>query len=280
MRIGGCIVLYNPGVDVLKNIHTYLPFLEQLVVVDNSTKYTDVQEQVKCLPKIVYINQHGNLGIASALNAGLNYLCEQGVDLALTMDQDSCFPVAQSKKILKLVEKYIPKYAIVGLRYKNDKNTYRKPTEILDVNFWITSGNFVKLTAYKEVGGFQDDLFIDSVDHEFCHQLVLHHYKIGIMRDYCLNHTIGDPGKMIRMFGTYFPLSSNHSAIRYYYRFRNVFYLYQRDKKFYRPIYYKEVFINIPRILLFDSNKAEKWKMIKQGIHDAKNGRLGAYRPD
>ena len=277
MKIGGCVVFYNPSPEALENIQTYLPFLEMLVVVDNSTKYTDTSEKVKTIPKVVYLSQEGNLGIASALNKGMDYLYEHGMDLALTMDQDSKFPVANTKKILRLVEKNISEYAILGLRYKNDERTYKKPTEIFEVNYWITSGNFVKLKDYKDVGGFQEELFIDSVDHEFCRQLVLHHRRIGIMRDYCLDHTIGSPGKMIRMFGTYFPLSSNHSPIRYYYRFRNVWYLYHKDKKYYRPIFNKEIYVNIPRILLFDSEKRKKWQMIKRGIDDAKHERLGPY---
>ena len=277
MKIGGCVVLYDPEEKVLENIRTYLPFLTQLVVVDNSTKYNEVQKKIKQIPKVVYLDQGGNLGIAKALNVGLNYLYEQNFELALTMDQDSKFPIVHVKEIFQLIEKNIGKYSIIGLRYKKDKKTYKKPTEIIDVKFWITSGNFVKLKDFIEVGGFQEDLFIDSVDHEFCRQLVLHDRKIGVMRDYCLDHTIGSPGKMIKMFGTYFPLSSNHSPIRYYYRFRNIFYLYKNDKKFYKSIYKKEVYINIPRILLFDSNKVEKWKMIRQGIRDGKNGKLGAY---
>lgn len=275
MKIGGCVVLYNPGAEVLENVQTYLPFLEQLVVVDNSTKYSDVQEELKRLSKVVYLNEHGNLGIAKALNEGLNYLSDQDLDIALTMDQDSKFPIKKAEEILKLVNQYISEYAIVGLRYKNDKNTYQKPTEIFDVNYWITSGNFVRLSDFKKVGGFQEDLFIDSVDHEFCHQLILHHKRIGILRDYCLDHTIGNPGTMIHMFGTYFPLSSNHSAIRYYYRFRNLYYLYHLDKPFYRKIYLKEFCINIPRIVLFDSERKKKISYIKKAIQDGKKGKLG-----
>ena len=275
MRIGGCVVLYNPGNEVLKNVQSYLPFLEELVVVDNSTKHTDVQAKLNSFPKVHYINEYGNLGIAKALNDGLNYLNARGFDVALTMDQDSTFPIKKSKEILCLVKRYIPEYAIVGLRYKNDKNTYQKPTEIFDVNYWITSGNFVKLSDFIDARGFQDDLFIDSVDHEFCHQLVLRHKRIGILRDYCLDHKIGNPGTMIRMFGTYFPLSSNHSAVRYYYRFRNLYYLYHLDKKFYRWIYFKEFYINIPRIVLFDYEKKKKISYIKKAIQDGKKGKLG-----
>lgn len=55
MKIGGCVVLYNPEAKVMENIQSYLPFLEQLVVVDNSTKYTDVQEKLKKSSKIYYI---------------------------------------------------------------------------------------------------------------------------------------------------------------------------------------------------------------------------------
>ena len=84
MKIGGCVVLYDPEEKVLENIRTYLPFLTQLVVVDNSTKYNEVQKKIKQIPKVVYLDQGGNLGIAKALNVGLNYLCEQNFELALS----------------------------------------------------------------------------------------------------------------------------------------------------------------------------------------------------
>ena len=69
--IAGVIVLYNPPETVIDNISSYLPYLEKLYIVDNSTIFNStLTYKLKELPKVEYITEQKNLGIARALNIG------------------------------------------------------------------------------------------------------------------------------------------------------------------------------------------------------------------
>lgn len=105
---------------------------------------------------------HGNQGIAAAINAGIAYLDLKNIEIALTMDQDSVFPTDKYSEIICLIEKYMDTYSLIGLNV----NVVDKSQEIVEVPYWITSGNFVKISDFNRVGKMNEDLFIDYVDFE------------------------------------------------------------------------------------------------------------------
>jgi len=114
------------------------------------------------------------------------------------------------------------------------------------------------------------------VDFEFCFRLRRKGYNIYINNAAILTHSVGELKKW-RLFGiTYY--STNHSPIRLYYRTRNRFYV--------RNLYYKEFtkffkndlwsFIKvIVKIILVESNKFAKLKMIIRGYIDYQNNIFG-----
>lgn len=274
-KIGGCVVLYNPNMDVENNINTYLDILDCLAVVDNSDKINyNLVNELKKIKKIKYISMNGNKGIAAALNKGLNYLFENSFDIGLTMDQDSKFDEFNKKYMMSLVQKNIDKYAILSLNYNNN---IKSKKEIKEVNYWITSGNFVNLKCFKAVNGFNEDLFIDYVDFDFCERLYKKGYKVAVFSDFNLIHKLGNP-KIINAFFKQFILCTNHNYIRVYYKYRNLFYLYKNDKKFFRTLYLIEVYRNIPRIIFFDDNRIKKIKMLIKAKKDAKHNNLGKVK--
>lgn len=273
-KIGGCVVLYNPDIDVLENISTYIDIVEELIVVDNSSKKAMFLERLEEKSKIKYVFMNGNKGIASALDTGIRILHNDGFDVALTMDQDSKFPYEEGDDILAIINEKIENYGILGLNF----NTFidKKTTGVIDVKTLITSGNFVKISDYLDVNGFNTELFIDYVDFDFNNRLLVAGKKIGLLHDYSLIHKIGNPIE-INLFGKRF-YAMNHSPVRYYYRYRNSLYLYFRDKKFYRKLFLKEIFVSIPKMLLYEPQKLEKLLMVFRGLKDGFNGRLGSYR--
>ena len=262
---------------MIRNVGTYLPFLERLVVVNNSTAPSAVVEALRKMPKVDVIDMGGNRGIAAALNAGCNGLVDAGCDVALTMDQDSAFPLSQADDILACVKSRMNDYAIVGLNYGLQVETGQMDA-VTEVDYWITSGNFLSLEAFRAVGGFNDDLFIDYVDTEFGHRLRRSGRRISFLNNYSIEHEIGSPIRFSLFGRTY--QAMNHSPIRYYYRYRNSLYLFKRDKTFYKKKFFKEVAVNIPKMLLFEPHKRDKIKMIRRGLRDARRGVMGPFQPD
>ena len=271
-NLGGCVVFYNPDKTVIENIKTYSNLVKELVIVDNSDQPDDdILRELISINNIHVIRLGDNYGIAYALNAGIKYLDSKGIDICLTMDQDSKFPTKWFDKIWNLILANISQYAILGLNYNDVNNS--SADEIINTKYWLTSGNFLRMYAYNKTKGFQSDLFIDYVDIEFDHQLIKLGYQIGIINNYSIMHTIGNPITK-KIFGRTVT-SMNHPAIRYYYRYRNGAYLYKTDRKYYKEKYMKDIFFNIPKMLLWEKDRAHKLKMIKRGLSDAKHSKMG-----
>lgn len=266
-------MLYNPSDECLKNIYSYLSLVDSLYVLDNSTQYNlHLIKQLCREEKVNYIDLEGNQGIAHALRIGLQKSMENNFDLCLTMDQDSTFPNITRRDLEdRFSELNLSEYGIIGLNF-NAKKTEKK---LIEVNVWITSGNFIILENYKQIYGFRTELFIDYVDFELNEQFYACGKKVAYWQDLSLSHQIGNP-ETHKIFGKSFTVM-NHSPIRYYYRYRNSLYLYRKNKRFYRKMYYHDMFIDKLKILLFEKQKRLKFKFIRKGRKDAKACRLGKY---
>lgn len=271
--VGSCTVLYNPNESVLTNLNSYSNCVDVSVVVDNSDTKNEISQSLKNDPNFIYIDMDGNKGIAAALNKGIEYLNSKNIDFALTMDQDSLFPTKYYPNILKLVNKYKTDYSVIGLNFNQDNGSLDK---IIEVPYWITSGNFVNISDFMSVGGFMNELFIDYVDFELGYKFKKNGFKICYLKDFSLKHTIGNPIE-IHLFGkTYYAM--NHSPIRYYYRYRNAYYLYHFvDRQFFKKEYYKEMIVNTLKMLIYEKNQKVKFSMIRKGIQDAKCKKMGKF---
>lgn len=271
--VGSCTVLYNPNESVLTNLNSYSNCVDVSVVVDNSDTKNEISQSLKNDPNFIYIDMDGNKGIAAALNKGIEYLNSKNIDFALTMDQDSLFPTKYYPNILKLVNKYKTDYSGIGLNFNQDNGGL---DEIIEVPYWITSGNFVNISDFMSVGGFMNELFIDYVDFELGYKFKKNGFKICYLKDFSLKHTIGNPIE-IHLFGkTYYAM--NHSPIRYYYRYRNAYYLYHFvDRQFFKKEYYKEMIVNTLKMLIYEKNQKVKFSMIRKGIQDAKCKKMGKF---
>lgn len=272
LKIGSCTVLFNPDSDVISNVETYKELMDVCVVVDNSDNKNEVSKYFEEDSSYIYIDMHGNQGIAAALNAGIEYLHSVNMDMALTMDQDSLFPTSDYSAIYQLIEKYQDEYSLIGL----DVNKVDLSQEIVSVPYWITSGNFVNISDFYLAGKMNESLFIDYVDFDLGYRFKKAHLKIGYLSGYCITHTIGNPIPIHVLNKTFYAL--NHSPIRYYYRYRNAYYLYHYvDKEFFKKEYRREMFGSLIKMFLFEKNRNEKIKMIKKGLSDAKKRRLGKF---
>lgn len=275
MKICGCVVLYNPVKEVYNNILTYKNLVDKLIVIDNSSdnKENTINIELNLLDNnIEYINMEGNEGIGKALRIGLDKAKKEGYDWCLTMDQDSKFPQNINKDIYYYyLEKY-NNYGIISLNYDEKFNNKK---ELIDVKTWITSGNFINISQYKKIKGFREELFIDYVDFDLCHQFFQKNIKIGVITNIIMQHQIGKPITKRFLWRKFNCM--NHSPIRYYYRYRNSRYLYKEDKKFYFKIFYHEMIIDFLKMILFEKNRKAKIKKIKEGLKDSKNNKLGKY---
>lgn len=234
IKIGAEIVTFNPDISKLEaNVKNVVNQVDQVVLVDNGS---DNLQDVKNLAndfnvEIVSLNQ--NKGIATALNSGMKHFRENGFTWVVTLDQDSLLPenaIINFKNTRQFNDRDT---AILAAQY-DDKNwdTTVRNQKLYDVDAMpiekkivITSGNMVKIDAWRKVGGFDEWLFIDQVDFEFNARLHLTGYKIWQVNSVVMSHEIGSAvknGWLARML--LFKKNSalmQHSPFRVYYMQRN-----------------------------------------------------------
>lgn len=276
-KIAVVIVLYNPDLDVLDNINTYVNKVEKLFVIDNSDNINgSLVEKIQLLKKTVYVSSNSNIGIAAALNLAASMAIEDGFDLLLTMDQDSLISDNFISEMLEEFERD-DKIGVLSPYIVHIKNPQKSIISgIENVTTAITSGSIIRLTAHKEIDGFLEKFFIDYVDHEYCLRMRSFGFKILRLNSVYIYHELGDVKSRKFFFIKVFP--TNHPPQRWYYRTRNRFYVYKIFKNQF-PDYIKidkrEFFKELLKICLYEKNKIQKFKMIMYGYLDFKRNKFG-----
>jgi rhamnosyltransferase len=233
----GVVVTYDCGPGVGPTIHSILQQVDRVIVVDNGSK----EETRSFLEKMQAENPETvemilfpeNVGIAGALNAGIRRGIALKYPWVLTMDHDSVagegmvdalrrgvLEDADPEKILLTAPIYVDRNTEEEgrlYRYEGWKRKRLYPGKMgkgVNPTVVITSGNLVNVVAYLAVGGFDESLAIDYVDHDFCLRGNRAGYRILVAGVARLTHTVGAATSR-RMFGRVW-FSTNHSAERRY----------------------------------------------------------------
>ena len=187
MKLAGIVILYDPPENVFCNIATYIDDVDILYIFDNSPNYNN------CIPakyteKAVYIHTGINEGIAKCLNQALDFTQKAGIVYLLTMDQDSSFNEGDMDQYLKLLtqEDHPETISMFGIRYYPLKKSEKE--ERVYNNLLITSGSIINIDAAIKMGGFDENLFIDGVDTEFCLKSFRTGLKTVCYNQICLKH--------------------------------------------------------------------------------------------
>lgn len=260
------IVLYNPEI---KNLYFNLQNWEnnKIVLIDNSSKnIQEIEEAITKKDNVILIRNSINMGIAQALNQIMEYAVENSFQWVLTLDQDSKFHKEGIQIYLKNISKEI---AIITCRVQNINTTISEEyiVEKEYVDDCITSGSFHNVEIWQKLKGFDEWLFIDYVDFEYCIRVKKQNYKILKCNSVLMQHSLGKLeiksilGKKIYI--------TNHSPLRCYYLLRNLIYTYRKHKEIsnHQNIYIRIIKQYI-KILVFEKDKMKKCKAMNKGIFD------------
>jgi rhamnosyltransferase len=238
MQIAGIVILYHPGSEVIENINSYLQQVDKLYVADNTeNELSEMAAELSKNNKVKIIQDGTNEGIAKRLNLAANLAIAEGFDWLLTMDQDSRFGKDNINFYLQCIQSYDQKadVAMFGIEYEKEPLTTNcNNTEVLQL---ITSGSIINLQLFKNVGGFDEALFIDDVDTDYCYNSITKGYKIIKFTNIFLNHSLGKVSNHTSL--KTFTASSRtlHSPVRLYYMVRNYLYM---NRKYASSIFSKE----------------------------------------
>ncbi len=277
-RIAGCVVLFNPTEDVLTTIGSYQRQVERLWVIDNSTqKNKHVIAILTQQPTVIYVDNGDNQGVAHALNRAANAAMRAGFDWLLTMDQDSALPPDGVAKLITFTKSLsrLP----VGIVTATENPKLRPSDEDGRwVSFVITSGNLLRLSAYRAVGPFLEPLFIDWVDHEFCARLEAAGYWMIELDRVRLTHRLGQ-SKTLRLGNATVLRWVSHGPERGYYKVRNILFVSTLHKKTLsmtiRWLYAIEVVKVVLKTILLEDQKAYRLRLLGRAVRDGLTQRLG-----
>ena len=282
MKVGLVIILYHPDISHLQKLLTALTAGSiPIVLVDNSPKALcqSLRDGVN------YLHYPENIGIAAAQNAGVSLLLEEDCTHVALFDQDSDITLPLVQGLIDgfvSAEQLVGRIAAVGPQIVCDFD--QKPVNpkiqrtkdfhaaYSSVQQIIASGMLLSADSFRRVGGKEEGLFIDGVDHEWCWRARSVGYEIVKLRNVTMRHRQGD-GRH-RILGVTF---KRGAPIRLYYQARNILLLSRRS---YVPVYWK--LRNIPALPLrwvvnrwvFDDG-LHRGRFFLKGLFDGIKGRTG-----
>ena len=271
-KITAVVILYYPSSDVIDNINSYVKNLKTLYVICNSEIENSLYNQLLGIKNIKIIHKYDNIGIAKALNLALNHATKEDEKWLMTLDQDSSFNEDDYIKFIKSFDRLKNKTNLAIFSPIHNNKFIKNSIE--EREFVMTSANIVNVKSALDIGGYDENLFIDEVDHEFCFRLQKNSYKIVQDNSIAINHNLGTKiqkkSKKIILY----------NSIRLYYMTRNYFYVKKKYKSIF-PTFFKKrdryLLIFLIKQIYYGQHRIKNITMILQGIIDYRQKNYGKY---
>ena len=242
--------------------------------------------------KNVAINRLGqNIGVAGALNLGIQEAKKRGFAYLLMLDQDSVLPDIAVNQLMATLTSADNIGAVSPLfhdartgrrslipvkRFGITPKRIRPKTGVYEAYATITSGTLYKLKTFDIAGNFAENYFIDCVDQEYCLRMWRNGLRVLVDSNVDMAHSLGK--REIVQKGILRMAPTNYPAVRYYYMLRNRVFLYKRHGMRFPLFLVFDIlyaFLVVCRVAIAEQNKAQKIKSMGAGIVDGLRGRGG-----
>jgi len=296
--VWAAIVTYHPDLNKLSNLINALENkVDKIIIFNNGGCLDEEVSNIFQGKNFEIVGCGENLGVARALNE-ICYLAEQNAaDYVVTFDQDSAPPkdlvdgLIESFVMLSKSNKNVAAVGPVFVEGRGDKEVLpvfqatplwvRKINPLsgndapISASMLITSGMLLRISAWKAIGGFRENFFIDHVDTEWCFRAINRGFELFVCPSVVMQHEISDEAPK-RLFGR---LVLKYSPIRRYYAFRNTFVLILKKhtplgmRIYFLAMMFFRFFIN----LLFDKNKIGSLNAMLTGALHGVIGKMGKH---
>ena len=287
------VVTFNPDITALLKLLGQLNRETDFVVVDNgSGKIRQFAESIEVYEHCRKLEQlPGNIGLAAALNLGLDYARNNGYEFALLFDQDSSLCDLYVSRLLQayqeasgLTERKIAaigpriinpqtrsqtSFKLFSLVFSRSDRPFAGSRQYFEADFLITSGTLLPVSALDDVGPMKASYFIDNVDMEWCFRAKSRGFELVGTDQAVIYHAIGErsTNPLVRR-----GLMAQHNPARSYYSSRNRVHLYSQD---YSPLGWKlrdlpRFFLKVCWLLISSPERGQYWRNITAGIRDAR----------
>ena len=282
MKIAAVVILFHPNETCITNIKSYYDTVGKVYVFDNTENETFIKSGLLNLPGLIYYHDGENGGLPKRLNEAARQAIADGYDWLLTMDQDSNFAEGSFNKYIDCFRNFEYKEKVALFGTSNYRDLFSSTSQCSfeeDVDL-MTSGTLLNLSLFKEIGDFDEALFIDAVDHDYCIRTLLAGYRIIKFSNIFLRHELGNVVHRASI-KTLFLLKKKkeiHSPQRFYYMVRNMLYLKKKFRKnnLVQVRHLKrDVFARVKKALLYGRSSLEIIRYSKLGYKDYKNNKMG-----
>ncbi|WP_049765488.1 glycosyltransferase family 2 protein [Cellvibrio japonicus] len=292
MKILAVVVTFNPNPAVLETLLNALqPQVDFIVVIDNNSSS---EVQLPNIHNLMFITNSQNQGVAYAYNQGIALAQQQDASHVLLFDQDSCPAPDMVKHLKNAFIKYDNhQLAAVGPKYTDIKGQEKSPfvalrglgltrvecadNQQVDVDHLISSGCLLSRKAIEQIGLFEDQLFIDYVDTEWCWRAKRKGFRLLGVGAAKMQHDLGDTHFMA--FGKPRVL---HASFRLYYQMRNQWWMILQPWVGWRwrvmdIIRSIKIFAAIS---IYAPHRFEYIRHMSKGIYDAFRSNMGKLKTD
>ncbi|MGE9314705.1 glycosyltransferase [Niabella sp. CJ426] len=276
-KIFGVVILYNPAEEVIGNITGYLPFLRELMIIDNSEPASKLDFS-NYGDNVTVLRDGTNQGISARLNQAARYAIDKQADWLLTMDQDSFFSGDYLKQYIECLSSFSDKekVAMCGVSFESVPST--NDCAIAETANLITSGSILNLDIFKKIGSFDENLFIDEVDFEYCARAMKNGYKTIQFTNIYLNHSLGTVSQHRSIKSLKKTTRTLHSPLRLYYMLRNYLYVcdrYQAECGETLKLKRTALLNRIKNNLLYGNNRVKILRYLVMAVNHYKAGKMG-----
>jgi len=287
MKIAATVILYHPGPEVIANIQSYASLMGKIYVMDNTEAGAAAREQLQAMPLVQYFHDGENEGLSKRLNQACQAAMADGYEWLLTMDQDSIFTGKNLEVYFKCCETFPEKdnvalFGVVGARVDDvsaDACAHKQSLHIM------TSGSLMNMSLYGKLGGFDEALYIDSVDHDYNFKAALAGYKVILFLHVFLHHQLGTEVYRASIKSLFLKKKWKeiHSPLRLYYMYRNALYLSKKFEKQPLPelqFLRRSVLARIKRAVFYGRNTGEVLKYVLKARADFRQNKMGKIGQD
>ena len=222
----GVIVTFFPDAGFPARVVAIASQVTPLLIIDNTTDPT-VREQLAHIAAklgVEFLPQPRNRGIAGGLNIAFTNLHARGFPAVVAFDQDST-PQPGCVSALTTCAANDSKRAVVGSNWFDEvrpnhrarhlmphpwmpllfRRVHATHEDLPSVTFAITSGSWFNLSTWQTLGGFDESLFLDLVDVDYCLRVGSRHQTIVVGAAAHLAHNRGNKRPVYFLGRTWWP---------------------------------------------------------------------------
>jgi rhamnosyltransferase len=288
---GLIFVLYRPTGDFLGNLLKARVACPNVIAVDNSPEEDlRLHEYLRRQSIEVIFNRNEN-GLAGAYNKGAEVLLRRQCDVIFLLDQDSGIEAGFFDGMMQAAAALPSDTFLIGPKIYEialDKcmpvippgKHFPKPVRIDEQSEGIfptlciiSSGSAISAAAYRKIGPFREDYFIEYVDIEYSLRARSRNVPVYMNAAVTLRQSNG----RIERHGNWF--TTNHAAWRRYYIARNSVHCLREYRRLCGLHWLSGLMLirEAACVLLFDSQKFRKITAIACGYLDGMLGMLGPF---